>query len=184
MPDALTAHIHILGASGSGTTTLGAALAERFGYLHLDTDSFYWEPGDPPFQRPRPIEERRELLLPILEANPRWVLTGSLVSWGDPFIPFFDLVIYLRLPPDVRLQRLRDRELDRYGADALARGGAMHETFTKFMEWASKYDEGGMEIRSRARHEAWLSRLSVPIIRIDALLPTAQQIDVLLDTLP
>ena len=31
-------HIHITGASGSGTTTLGLALAELLGIRHLDTD--------------------------------------------------------------------------------------------------------------------------------------------------
>jgi adenylate kinase family enzyme len=30
--------IHILGASGSSTTTLGQALAERLGSVHFDTD--------------------------------------------------------------------------------------------------------------------------------------------------
>jgi adenylate kinase family enzyme len=33
--------VHILGASGSGTTTLGMALSARFGYAQLDTDDFY-----------------------------------------------------------------------------------------------------------------------------------------------
>ena len=171
--------IHILGASGSGTTTLGAALATKFGYVHLDTDDFYWMPTDPPFQHARPIEERRELMLPILETTPRWVLSGSLVSWGDLFIPLFDLVIYLWLPSDVRMQRLSDRELARYGADALASGGAMHENHTKFIEWAARYDDAGLEMRSRARHEAWLATVGAPVMRIDGLLPTERQIEYL-----
>jgi Shikimate kinase len=40
--------IHILGASGSGTTTLGRALAERLQYPHFDTDDSFWVPTDPP----------------------------------------------------------------------------------------------------------------------------------------
>jgi adenylate kinase family enzyme len=43
------ARIHILGASGSGTTTLGAALADRLGHPHVDADSLFWLPTDPPF---------------------------------------------------------------------------------------------------------------------------------------
>jgi adenylate kinase family enzyme len=41
--------VHIVGASGSGTTTLGKALAARAGCAHLDTDEFFWMPTEPPF---------------------------------------------------------------------------------------------------------------------------------------
>jgi hypothetical protein len=34
--------IHILGASGSGTTTLGHALAARLQCPHFDTDAYFW----------------------------------------------------------------------------------------------------------------------------------------------
>jgi adenylate kinase family enzyme len=32
----VTTRLHVLGAAGSGTTTLGLALAERLGSQHLD----------------------------------------------------------------------------------------------------------------------------------------------------
>lgn len=54
--------IHIFGASGSGTTTLGRELSSRLGIVHLDTDDYYWFPTDPPFTAKRPIAERIELL--------------------------------------------------------------------------------------------------------------------------
>jgi hypothetical protein len=40
--------IHILGAAGSGTPTLGRTLAERLQYPHFDTDAYFWVPTDPP----------------------------------------------------------------------------------------------------------------------------------------
>ena len=40
--------IHILGASGSGTTALGQALAEHLRCPHFDTDDYFWLPTDPP----------------------------------------------------------------------------------------------------------------------------------------
>jgi adenylate kinase family enzyme len=39
----------ITGASGSGTTTLGRALAARLGFAFLDADDYYWLPSDLPF---------------------------------------------------------------------------------------------------------------------------------------
>ena len=176
-------HIHIVGASGSGTTTLGAALAARLEYEHLDTDSFYWKQTDPPFQEARPVEMRRKLLRSVIDAVPAWVLSGSLSGWGDVFIPEFDLVIFLSLPHDVRMKRLEHRELGRYGADAISAGGAMHESYTAFLAWASRYDSAGFEQRSRALHEAWLGEMPVPVIRIDGELTTDRQIEILFDQL-
>ena len=37
----LTVRIHITGASGSGTSTLGAALANHLCVAHFDADNFY-----------------------------------------------------------------------------------------------------------------------------------------------
>ena len=34
--------IHIIGAAGSGTTTLGIELANVLPHVHLDTDKYYW----------------------------------------------------------------------------------------------------------------------------------------------
>lgn len=56
-------HIHVMGASGSGTTSLGRALAEKLDIAHLDTDDFFWLPTDPPFTMPRDADERIGLLL-------------------------------------------------------------------------------------------------------------------------
>jgi len=54
--------VHIVGASSSGTTTLGAALAERLGGAHLDTDRYFWEPTDPPFTTRREPQARVALM--------------------------------------------------------------------------------------------------------------------------
>jgi adenylate kinase family enzyme len=167
--------IHILGASGSGTTTLAAEIARRFGHAHLDTDDFYWEPTEPPFQRPRAVPERQRRLASALDARARFVLSGSLVGWGDVFVPRFQLVVFLWIPHGARMARLRTRERERYGA-AIDPGGALHTHHREFMDWAASYDEGGMDMRSRARHDAWLAELPVPVLRLEGELTTDAQI--------
>jgi hypothetical protein len=102
--------VHILGASGSGTTTLGRALAERLGCPLLDADDYFWVPTDPPFQQIRVREERQALLRADVPPDQSWVLSGSLCDWGDIFIPLFDLVVFLWIPPAVRLARLAAHE--------------------------------------------------------------------------
>jgi adenylate kinase family enzyme len=163
MPD----RIHIFGASGSGTSSLASALAARHGHRHLDTDDFYWFPTDPPYEHARPREVRLALLASALAQSPSWVLSGSLCGWGDPLIPEFDLVVFLVVPTPVRLTRLRAREAVRYGHQAIAQGGELHDAHVAFLDWAGRYDAGGADMRSRALHEAWLSTLPGAVLRLE-----------------
>ncbi len=61
--------IHLLGPSGSGTSTLGKALGDRLGRPWFDSDDFFWIPTDPPFTTKRPADERGRLLAATLAEN-------------------------------------------------------------------------------------------------------------------
>jgi adenylate kinase family enzyme len=171
----MSVRIHITGASGSGVTTLGAALARRLGCPQFDVDDFYWEPTNPPFVKKRPVAERLALLEEPLNGD-GWVLSGSLVGWGDPLVRLFDLVVFLHVPTEVRMARLRARETARYG-EAIEPGGSMHENSQAFLKWASRYDEPHFEGRSLAIHERWLDKLAVPVLRLDGRTSTAEQVE-------
>jgi len=160
--------IHIFGASGSGTTSLASAIAAKHGHCHLDTDEFYWLPTDPPYREARPREVRLALLRSVLAQAQSWVLSGSLCGWGDPLISEFDLVVFLVVPTQVRLARLRARKIERYGYEVIAPGGALHRAHVEFLDWAGRYDVGGSEMRSRILHEAWLSALPGAALRVDS----------------
>jgi adenylate kinase family enzyme len=54
--------IHIVGASGSGATTLGGALAAALAIPHHDTDDYFWQPTIPPYQNKRGIADRLRLM--------------------------------------------------------------------------------------------------------------------------
>lgn len=159
------AHIHIVGASSSGTTTLGSALAARLGGAHLDTDSFFWEATDPPFTTKRPEAERVALMEAAVERASSWVISGSLIGWGDVFVPRFDLVAFLHVPHEVRMARLRARERERYGAE-IEPGGTMHAQHLEFLAWAEAYETPGFPGRSLERHRAWLATLPCRVIEI------------------
>ncbi|WP_300626791.1 AAA family ATPase [Pseudomonas sp.] len=159
--------IHILGAAGVGTTTLGRALAERLDVAFFDSDFYYWQQTPEPFSVARPKEERIRLLQEHTARHESWVLSGSLCGWGDAMIPLFTHVVFLRLDPDVRLHRLRLREAQRYG-DRILEGGSRHVNSAAFLAWAARYDDGNHSLRSLRRHESWLKPLSCPLIRLDA----------------
>jgi adenylate kinase family enzyme len=165
-------HIHITGASGSGTTSLGLKLAEEIGVLHLDADDFFWLRTDPPFTTPRDREERIDLLLKRALPNQSWVLSGSVLNWGARIEPMFDLIVFLHIDAEIRLQRLREREIARYGARIRA-GGDMMAKHREFMDWATRYDTAGAGQRSRAAHEQWLATQACPVLRLDSSHPIA-----------
>ena len=174
--------IHVVGASGSGTTTLGRALAQRLSCQHFDTDDYFWVPTDPPYREIRDRAERQALLGRALGQHEHWVLSGSLCGWGDMFIPRFDVVIFLSLPREIRLARLQAREQERYG-NAIAPGGTLHDHHVEFMTWAAAYDDGGLEVRSRKVHEQWLSELPCPVVRLISTESVASQIEQLISSL-
>lgn len=174
--------IHILGASGSGTTTLGALLARQLGLVHLDTDSVFWLPTDPPFTTPRAPAERLALLTRAMPAA-GWVLSGSAMGWGRPLEPLYDLVVYLHLDPALRMRRLRLREASRHGA-RIAPGGDMAAASAAFLAWAEAYDTAGHEQRSRALHQDWLRNHPGKVLRLDSAAPPERLVASVLSALP
>ena len=171
--------IHILGASGSGTTTLGRAVAARLQCPHFDTDDYFWLPTDPPFTHERERTARQHLLMEALTAHASWVLSGSLCGWGDVAIPLLELVVFLWIPQHRRMERLRQREHERYGT-RITPDGDMYASSQAFLTWAASYDAGDMHIRSRQLHEQWLGTLPSPILYFEGEYTIEEQLAILL----
>jgi adenylate kinase family enzyme len=163
--------IHIMGASGAGVSTLGRALADALAIPHHDADDYFWLPTVPPYLDMRPVPERLRLMHDMFLPRADWVLSGSIDNWGDPIIPLFDRVVFVVTPHELRLQRLGAREARHFGADAIVPGGWRHREFEKFIEWAARYESAGPDLRSLARHQAWLAGLPCPVLRVDGSRP-------------
>ncbi|MBO1511075.1 ATP-binding protein [Metabacillus bambusae] len=171
--------IHIFGASGSGTSTLGTSLSNVLPYIHLDTDDYFWIKK---FSEQREVNEKRKLLREDLLMYNNLILSGALCGWGDSFKSYFDLVIFLWIPKNIRLERLQQREFQRYGNDILA-GGSKYEQSKAFLEWASLYDEAGMEVRSKTLHEHWMTDLNCPVLRIEGDYTVQERIEIVVNYL-
>jgi len=65
------------------------------------------------FTNPRPREERIPLISASIEENMKCVISGSLCGWGDVFIQYFDLVVFISTPTNIRKERLKKREYER-----------------------------------------------------------------------
>ena len=163
-----------MGASGAGVTTLGRALADALAIPHHDSDDYYWLPTSPPFMQKRNVADGLRLMHEVFLPRADWVLSSSLDVWGASIVPLFDHVVFLSVPTDIWLPRLRDRDERRFGAEAIAPGGWRHRQTAEFLDWASHYDDGAREGRSLARHEAWLKTLTCRVTRLDGTQPIGE----------
>jgi adenylate kinase family enzyme len=174
--------IHIFGASGSGTTTLGRTIGERLNVRFFDSDDYFWQSTEPLFTAQRPRDERSALLLRDVNGAGEWVLSGSMIGWGDALVSEFTLAVYLRIDPELRMQRLLARERERYGARVEV-GGDMYEQSQTFIEWARRYDTAGFEQRSHMVHQFWMKSLPCKLLRIEYDAPSNEWADAVLDEL-
>lgn len=171
--DVMKPIIHVFGASGSGTTTLGTALSTALGLRLMDTDDYYWLPTDPCFTQSRPPQERLALMRQHLEECAGAVLSGSIVGWGDPLIPPLTLAVRLVTPTEVRLQRLKEREYRRFG-ERIRPGGDMYAEHLEFLQWAAQYDTADEPTRSSAMHNRWQQTLGCPLLLLDGTRPVEE----------
>jgi hypothetical protein len=121
-----------------------------------DADDYYWLPTDPPFQCKQDPAIRAARLVQALQKAPSSVLAGSILNWGVALEDSFSLIVFLTVPAEIRVTRLRERERQRFG-----------RVDPTFLTWAAQYDQGTLEGRSLAKHEAWLAKRSCPVWRID-----------------
>lgn len=152
-----------MGASGSGTTTLARALAGHWAVPHADADDYFWVPTDPPYVEKRPERERVALMEQVFVPREAWVLSGSMVGWGEQVVDHCDAVVFLTLDPDERLRRLEAREVHRR-----AGRGFDQAAWAAFVEWARGYDDPDFTGRSLSGHEEWLAARTQPVLRLDS----------------
>jgi adenylate kinase family enzyme len=160
----------IVGASGSGTSTLGRALAADLDWTFVDADDYYWLPTQPPYREKRDHEQRLSMILAAASQRNDAVIAGSVVGWGAALEDSFALIVFLTLAAPIRVERLRKREIVQLGhADP------------DFLEWAGQYDEGRLAGRNRTMHETWLANRTCPILRIDGDLTVEDRLTLVLE---
>jgi len=104
-------------------------------------------------------------LLQDLNATAHAIISGSILNWGLELEDSLSLIVFLSVPADVRVARLKTREMRLYG-----------RVDPEFLAWAAQYDEGKMSGRSREKHEQWLSQRACPVLRIDGDTSTVDRV--------
>ncbi len=156
----------IFGASGSGTTTLGKEIEKRTNFKHLDVDNYYWKKTEPPFQEKIPLIKRKENLKADFNRFENLVLSGSMVRGGKEWETAFDLAIFITLENNERIERLKRREIERYG-EKLMTDKKIQQNSKAFLEWADQYENPEFDGRTLKVHNDWIKLLDCKVIRLN-----------------
>ena len=175
--------LHIFGASGSGVTTLGKTLSSQLNIPYLDSDEYFWEKSDNPFTIRRDPDERNALTKKDIDHYHSWIFGGSVIDWGGQLFPSFDLIVFLWIPAEIRIERLKKRELERYG-EILFSNPDRHRQFEKFLTWAADYDtDTGIANRTLSAHKKWLKKNNCPVLEIRGDKTVDERIHIILQKL-
>ena len=152
--------LYVLGACGSGKSTIARAVADKLNALYLEGDKFY--DSHPSFA------DRVTFLEQEISQSDYFVFESSSISFAQLFEKLYDTVVFVEVPTDERIRRVEWREFEKHGQSILL-GGERHEQHKEFMEKIAQYDEPNLDRRwcSREADEGWLATLNCPVTYLD-----------------
>ena len=165
--------IVICGLNGCGKSTLGRALAEKIAYHFIDIEDLYFTrtSEESPYTNARSREEVIELLLNEVQINKNFVFATVKGDYGNDISQFYKCVVLIRVPKDIRMQRVRNRSFQKFG-DRMLEDGDLHESEEHFFRL--------VESRAEEYAEKWLRSLQCPVIIADGTKPVEENISLIL----
>jgi len=152
--------ILICGLNGVGKSTLGRALAEKLQFHWIDNEDLYFPKTDPTYlyAGARTKEEVEALLFQEIETYKNFVFASVRGDYGNMDKPFFQYVVWVEVPRELRLQRVRNRSFQKFG-DRVLPGGDLYEREKGF--W------NVVEARPENLVAEWVQSVRCPVIRVD-----------------
>jgi cytidylate kinase len=157
--------IIIMGLNGSGKSTICHELADLLNYKRMDVEDYYFLNSDIPYANSRTHEEVKKLLLNDIKMYRNYVLSSVGCNWGSEIVSTYKLAIMLYAPLQVRLERIKQREITRFGSRVLE-GGDMYESQKRFHDMVVS--------RSEEDIKQQISTLTCPVLEINATLPVKE----------
>ncbi len=129
--------IAVVGATGSGKTTLANKAAQRLGIPHVEVDSIYWGPNWTPI----PLEDFRRWIDEATSGS-RWIIDGNYSKVRDLVWGRADTLVWLDYPLWLVFIRLLRRSIPR--------------VFTKQILWNDNHENFQNMFLSRDSLFVWL----------------------------
>lgn len=153
---------------------MGKVLARQLGFHFVDSEQLYFPKTDPhyPYASPRTRKEVEQLLFREIKAHKDFVLASVKGDYGETIYPFFQYAVWMDVPSDIRLQRVKERSFQKFGSRMLP-GGDLYEQEESFFDF----------VKSRAENtvEEWLLSLRCPVIRVDGTKPIEENVEFIIE---
>ncbi len=161
--------ILICGLNGAGKSTLGRALAQQCGLRYIDNEDLYFSKTDPndPYTAPRSRQEVEQLLLKEIKTSKGFVFTSVRGDYSQAVRDLFSCAIWVHVPRELRLERLRNRSFQKFG-DRMLPGGDLYAQEEQFFAFA--------QARTENLVEEWLRTVCFPVIPVDGTKPVEENI--------
>ena len=152
--------IIVCGGNGAGKSTLGKALGTAFGIPFMDIEDYYFDKDNTEYDysAAHTRDEVAELLLDDMKRCGDCVLSAVKGNYGPDVEELFTHAVFISVPKEVRLQRVRERSYKKFG-DRMLPDGDLYEKEEKFFAM--------VESRSDDDVIAWLRSLNVPVLEVD-----------------
>ncbi len=169
-------HIIVCGLNGCGKSTFGKALAKEFNAVFKDIEDYYFpnRKVDDTYTVPRSKDNASEALLKDLLVCDMIVLAAVKADYTKEIEKVFSKAIYIEVPKDIRLKRVWERSFEKFG-NRMLKGGDLYEAENAFFHMVEKRPDSFVE--------EWLSKLSIPVIKIDGTKPIDENVDYVISLL-
>lgn len=165
--------ILITGLNGCGKSTVCRLLAEKLNYFAMDVEDYYFIKSDTPYSKFHTLEETQTLMEKDIEKHNNFVLATVNCNWGDKINSAFKLAVLLKAPLDLRMERIKNREYEKYG-DRILQGGDLYESQQKFHSKVSARTDSHMDKQ--------MQFISCPVLELDASLPLQDIVNKICET--
>jgi adenylate kinase family enzyme len=131
--------IHIIGAVGSGKTTLARTLSEKLKIPYYELDNVVWqrtEHGDV-----RRTEEERDKLLHDIVLLDEWIVEGAHHTWVGEGFKRADVIILLDVNVPTRIYRITRRYIRQLRGIEKAHYKPTFGMFQKMFKWTNDFEK-------------------------------------------
>ena len=175
----MSSGIIIIGPSGSGKTTLGKIAARKLGYPYFDVDDYIWKQNtDSPYTQMYTRDEKISRLSNDIAPYEHFVMAGSMSSFHYAFDEIFEMMVLLYVSPDIRIERVHKRAIERFGERVLE-GGDMYEAHMRSLNDNRRYEEDGSP--NMREQKEWMENMSCVKIELDGAAELEKNADVIVN---
>ncbi len=95
-------------------------------------------------------------------------------NYGREILSQYKYAIFVNTPKELRLQRVRERSLEKFG-DRILPGGDLYEKEQRFFDMVA--------LRTEQEIEEWMASIECHVIRVDGTKPVAENVKLIIEKL-